>query len=110
MKKIICFLSFSLLLCLATFNSKAAATNNTVTNKEAITNMTPAEKQARIAEITTRVNEIRNMDKSNLTKTDRKALRTELKALKVESRGLGGGVYLSIGAIIIIVLVLILIH
>jgi len=111
MKKIICLLSLSLLLCLPTVNSKAAATSNTMANKEVVTNMTAEEKQARIVEITMRVNEIKNMDRSDLTRSDRKALRTELRALKTESRGLGGGggIYLSVGAIIIIILLLILI-
>jgi hypothetical protein len=54
-----------------------------------------------------RINEIKNMDKSNLTSSDKKALRKELHSMKYELRS-NGGVYLSVGAIIIIILLLIL--
>jgi len=57
-----------------------------------------------------RVEEIKAMDKSSLTKVERKALRKELREMNKKARALGsGGVYLSVGAIIIIILVLILI-
>ena len=56
-----------------------------------------------------RLNEIKNMDKSNLTRADKKALRSEVKAIKGEMKKSSNGIYLSIGAIIIIVLLLILI-
>jgi hypothetical protein len=107
MKKTFCLISFSLLLCLTTINGKAAGTGNTVTNTEINASMTAEQKQARIEAITTRVNEIKNMDRSQLSNTDRKALRMELRALKHESRRLGSGIYLSLGAVVIIVLLLI---
>ncbi len=56
-----------------------------------------------------RVNEIKEMDKSNLTSAEKKDLRKELRSLKHELKKTGKGVYLSIGAIIIIILLLILI-
>jgi Fe-S cluster assembly ATPase SufC len=59
--------------------------------------------------IVTRVNEIQNMDKSNLSATEKKELKKELKQMKHQADGLGRGVYLSVGAIIIIILLLILI-
>jgi hypothetical protein len=59
--------------------------------------------------IVTRVNEIQNMDKTNLSTDERKALKKELKQMKQKADGLGKGVYLSVGAIIIIILLLILI-
>jgi len=111
MKKKIYLLALTMMLSMAAFTSKAAviADNNAV-NKEAIANMTVEQKQARIEEIKERVQEIKAMDKSQLSKEDRKELRTELKGLKHESQAMGGGgVYLSVGAIIIIILVLILI-
>ncbi len=111
MKKKIYLLATTMLLCLAAFNSNAAtlATNNATTNA-AVANMSADQKQARMEEIKARVMEIKAMDKSQLSKEDRKELRTELKGLKKESRAMGGGgIYLSVGAIIIIILVLILI-
>ncbi len=54
-----------------------------------------------------RLQEIKNMDKSNLTKTERKDLRSELKTMRKQARG-SNGIYLSVGAIIIAILLLIL--
>ncbi len=61
------------------------------------------------AEITQRVYEIQSMDKTNLSPSEKKALRNELKDMKAKADGLGRGVYLSVGAVIIIILLLILI-
>ncbi len=72
--------------------------------------MTKEQKASRIAEIKARVEEIRNMDKSKLSGADRKALRHELRDMNTESKALGtGGVYISLGALIVIILLLILI-
>lgn len=76
--------------------------------KEKFAAMTTEQKQARVEEITERVEEIRDMDKSELTSEDRQDLRKELKGLKKEAKA-ANGVYLSLGAIIIIILLLILI-
>jgi hypothetical protein len=59
--------------------------------------------------IVLRVTEIQNMDKTNLTSTERKALKKELREMKETAGGLDQRVYLSVGAIIIIILLLILI-
>jgi hypothetical protein len=56
-----------------------------------------------------RLNEIKDMDKSNLSASDKKALRKEVRSLKKEVRSNNNGIYLSVGAIIIIILLLILI-
>lgn len=68
-----------------------------------------AEQKVQLNKITNRVEEIKAMDKSDLSKSERKELRKELKELKQQARAMGGGVYLSVGAIIIIILLLILI-
>lgn len=68
-----------------------------------------AEQKAELNRITSRVEEIRAMDKSNLSRTEKKELRKELKEMKKKANAIGGGVYLSVGAIIIIILLLILI-
>ncbi len=68
------------------------------------------EQKAQLEKITNRVEEIRTMDKSNLSRAEKKELRSELREMKQKARKLGGGgIYLSVGAIIIIILVLILI-
>src|SRR5450432_2151104 len=63
---------------------------------------------ARAQQLMTRLKEIRDMDKSNLTSSEKKALRKEVKEMKREVRRNQNGIYLSVGAIIIIVLLLIL--
>jgi hypothetical protein len=77
-------------------------------SKEEISTMTTEEKQALVQQIKDRVEYIKAMDKSQLTKEERKALRTELKSMKKESRAVTG-VYISVGALIIIILLLIII-
>jgi hypothetical protein len=44
-----------------------------------------------------RLIEIRDMDKSNLSRADRKLLRKEVKEIKTTMRATSDGVYLSIG-------------
>ena len=58
--------------------------------------------------IISRVNEIQNMDKTSLNENDKTQLRKELKQMKKQAGGLDKKVYLSVGAVIIIILVLIL--
>ena len=67
------------------------------------------EQKAELEHITKRVDEIRAMDKSSLTKTERKALKKEVKELKKRTDFLNQNVTLSLGAIIIILLLLIII-
>jgi hypothetical protein len=55
-----------------------------------------------------RLEEIKAMDKSELTRLEKKSLRNEVRDIKKESKELSGGVYLSVGAIIIVILLLIL--
>lgn len=55
-----------------------------------------------------RLEEIKEMDKSALSRTEKRELRKEVRSIKKELRSTGNGVYLSVGAIIIIVLLLIL--
>lgn len=66
-----------------------------------------AEDLKRMEEIEARVLEIKEMDFSTLDRAEKKAIKTELKELNKEAKR-GGGLYLSLGAIIVIVLLLIL--
>lgn len=84
---------------------------NTVTaaDKAPVKELT-TQQQAQLQEVQRRVEEIRSMDKSDLSRQERKELRKELREMKDQARAIsGGGVYLSVGAIIIIILLLILI-
>ena len=55
-----------------------------------------------------RLDKINAMDKSMLNSSERKVLRKEVRSIKSQLSEIGGGVYLSVGAIIIIILLLIL--
>lgn len=55
-----------------------------------------------------RLEEIKSMDKSEMTRAEKKELRKEVRTIKSNLRSTGNGVYLSVGAIIIIILLLIL--
>jgi len=55
-----------------------------------------------------RLHAIKDMDKSGITSSEKKALRKELRSMRREMRSSNRGIYLSVGAVIIIVLLLIL--
>lgn len=70
------------------------------------TNSAAKTEEPRAQQLLHRLEEIRDMNKSELTRLEKKSLRKEVKEIKKEMKG---GVYLSVGAIIIIILLLILI-
>ena len=67
-------------------------------------NEIPADIKAKLV----RLDEINEMDKSTLTRSEKKALRKEVKAINASLKSSGGGFYLSLGAIIIILVLLII--
>jgi hypothetical protein len=105
MKKIaICLMITCLSLTLLPLQSNAAAT-------EPASSLT-APKTAESAEANTlimRLNEIKSMDMSKLKPADKKNLRKEVRSINHRLRAVGGGVYLSAGAVIIILIILIII-
>ncbi|GGK29599.1 hypothetical protein GCM10007962_24770 [Yeosuana aromativorans] len=70
-----------------------------------ITNEIPAE----ITVMLNRLEEIKDMDKSSLTRSEKKDLRIEVREIKKEVRSSGNGLYISAGAIIVILLILLII-
>jgi len=100
MKKKIYFLATALVLMLSapTVMANDAKSKPEMTDKQKV----------RVAEITRRVEEIKDIDRSELSREDRKALRNELQEMKKEAKAMNGGIYLSVGAIIIVILLLIL--
>ncbi|GAA5031183.1 hypothetical protein GCM10011506_21280 [Marivirga lumbricoides] len=78
---------------------------------ETTTDKIDDEKKIESAEVKlllTRLDEIRNMDKSDMSSSEKKELRKEVRSIKRELKAAGGGIYLSAGALIIIVLLLII--
>ncbi len=102
MKKKIYFLATAILLSVA---SPAVMAKDSKPAEKPLTE----QQQARLQAIQQRVIEIKDMDKSSLTRQERKDVRKELQEMNKEAKALGDGVYLSVGAIIIIILLLILI-
>jgi len=101
MKKLPLYLMM-MVLSLSIFPSTIIASekNTTATNKEM-----PAEVKVML----NRLEEIKAMDKSDLNFSEKKELRKEVREIKSNLRSSNGGVYFSVGAIIIIILLLILI-
>jgi hypothetical protein len=55
-----------------------------------------------------RLNEINAMDKSKLKSAEKKNLRKEVSSIKHKLREAGGGIYLSAGALILIIILLVI--
>lgn len=106
--------TFLMTLALAfSFSAATLSAHAEMSNKEiqaAVANMSEAQKQARAEQIKMRVEEIRNMDKSELTGAEKKELRSEMRMMRKEAKAIGGGgIYISLAGVLIIILVLILI-
>ncbi len=67
-----------------------------------------ADKIAHTQLVVNRLVEIRNMDKTNLTTSEKRELRKEVKHLKREATKRKSGLYISIGTIVVIGLLLLL--
>lgn len=93
-----------LLLLFSVFSTPIFASEN-----EPVIIENPKEIPIEVQAMYHRMDEIKAMDKSTLTSVQKKELRKELKTIKTHLRTTNHGVYLSLGAIIIIVLLLILI-
>jgi len=108
MKRNIAILAFTLLALFASVNTYAK--NDKDYWKDKVATMTEAQKEARITEMKARVEAIKDMDKSELSREDRKALRLELRDMNKEAKAMGsGGIYISLAGLLIIILVLILV-
>ncbi|ERM83609.1 hypothetical protein P872_03010 [Rhodonellum psychrophilum GCM71 = DSM 17998] len=95
---------FSLAAMLFAFSAQA---ENPSIPSEKEPKVISAEDLKRMDEIESRVMEIKKMDFSTMDKAEKKAIKTELKELNKEARR-GGGLYLSLGAVIVIVLLLVI--
>lgn len=72
-------------------------------------NSTPKTAEKNSSEILiSRLHEINKMDKSRLTKSEKSSLRNEVISISEKLKADGGGIYISLGAIIIILILLII--
>lgn len=97
MKKIL-YLAFAFLMLSSTLTMAKAPAKELTT-----------EQKVRINQITQRVEEIKKIDKSNLSDTEKQDLKAELTAMKKEAKQAGqGGIYLSVTALLVIIIVLLI--
>jgi hypothetical protein len=66
------------------------------------------EESAEVKALLLRLDEINAMDKSDLKSPEKKDLRVEVRSIKHQLSELGDGLYLSVGAIVIILLLLVI--
>jgi hypothetical protein len=69
----------------------------------------PEEIPAEVRIMLDRLHEIKEMDKSELTRIEKKELRKEARAIKAALRTSGNGIYLSVGALLVIIIIILLI-
>lgn len=106
MKKIVfCIMATFLSLTFLPLQS-FAGTNDEPTSL-VVTNPAETKESAEANTLLLRLNEINAMDMSNMKSSEKKEMRKEVRSIKRELRELSGGVYLSVGAIILIVVLLI---
>jgi hypothetical protein len=103
-KKILRIVSFIVIMAIA-----LPAGASSIVPESSLINIPVKTEDARAQQLLQRLQEIRSMDKSELTRLEKKSLRKEVKGIRKEMKSISGGVYLSVGAIIIIILLLILI-
>jgi len=65
--------------------------------------------ESEVARLTKRVEEIRSMDKSTLSSTEKRELRKELKGIKEKVKADGRYIYISVGTLLLIILILLLV-
>ncbi|WP_107040311.1 hypothetical protein [Brumimicrobium mesophilum] len=65
------------------------------------------EKEERTSDIESRLIEIKNMDLSDLDRSEKRALRKEVREIE-KTTAVGGGVYISVGGLLLIIILLII--
>lgn len=106
MKKIT-FVVMALFLSLTFYPGQTTAATIKGSATSSLVGTNPAE-EAQVKVLEARLTEIDKMDKSNLRPTEKRELRKEVRSIKKQISEIGGGVYVSVGAIIVILLLLII--
>ena len=113
MKKIaLCLMATCLLLTFLPKQSNAATTDETssvVISKPAETVEATEAEAAEAQALLLRLDEIKAMDKANLTSLEKKDLRKEVLSIRESLKAIGGGVYISAAALLVILIVLLIV-
>ena len=99
------FILLLMTLLLVAFPSTVVAAENAPLHT---TTPPPTEIPAEIQVMLHRLEEIKDLDKSSLSSVEKKELRKEVRTIKKDVRATGNGLYISTGAVIIILLLIIL--
>ena len=82
MKKKIFYSAITFLFAISAITANASSDIKVI--KEKIAGMTEAQKEERIQQIKQQVEEIKAMDRSNMTRSEKRALRKEVKAFALK--------------------------
>lgn len=100
-------LIFALVLSFSTLLPERLNADNASANcRNSLTTTTVENKKAQV--LLQRLDEIEAIDKTVLSPVERRILRKEVRQTKAQLRELSGGVYLSAGAVILILILLII--
>lgn len=99
--------SFATLLFLS-FSSIAAFSATSSTPIPVPTTVSKSVDPAKSEKLTARLSEIKAIDKTGLNFSEKRVLRKETRSIKRELKQLSGGVYVSVGALILIAVLLII--
>ena len=104
MKKLTLFLMATCLLFVVPVIPLEADTESASTSKSSTMDIESAETE----ELLLRIDEINEMDKSELISSEKRELRKEVRSINKELKQRQSGIYLSVGAAIVILLLLII--
>jgi len=106
MKKLT-FVVMAIFLSLTFYPGMANAATTKTTAPTSLVDKNPsATPEAKV--LLQRLDEINSLDKSGLKSSEKKALRKEVRGIKSQLEAMGGYVYVSVGAIVLIVILLII--
>lgn len=77
-------------------------------NLHTVSEATTANEKIRVEELTKRLDEISTMDFKKMSRNEKKGLKKEVRTIKKEMKTMGGGVYISVGALLLIIILLLL--
>jgi hypothetical protein len=96
------------LLSLTFIPLSLSAAPKTTPSSMANTNPVSPADAAKANELLLRLNEIKTSDKSELTASEKKDMRKEVRSISSELKAISGGIYIS-GAVLLIILILLII-
>ena len=98
----------ALAIFMIAFSAPLMANSGDLTNPVNPTNEINPEDAKKVETLTVRLDELKEMDMSVMTRVEKKEARKEIKEIKRELKALNGGIYLSAGALIVIAILLII--